>query len=859
MDLKFRIPIIIYFLIFLLGTSCISKKEKSTVFEFSNDLDRIWIGPDFWANRIQDWQINDGKLICTTSANNRNLQLITYHLDSTSNYFKIRSSLGFTDATREKSGWIGIRFAGKGEFKDYRDDAIYGKGIDVGITTDNTFFIGDLNVPFQYKSNEEGYILELEGKENEDKFIVTGSLLNGNSQDKLASFTFDSLQAENIFGNIGFISSFVEEISFNNDASAWFSDISLIGDKIVHQPDHAYGPILFTQYTLSKETLKLSAQFPPVSTSDNEFATLEIYDSTRQEWINPIESALDPDSRNATFKVESWQFEDQVPYRVAYTYSDYNGDLIDSFFEGVIQPDPINKNEIKVAAFTGNNDLGFPDNDLIENVKKHDPDLLFFSGDQIYEGVGGFGVQRTPVDMAILDYLRKWYQFGWIYRDLIKSRPSVAITDDHDVFHGNIWGANGKAVPAGLTGTEAQDQGGYKMPTRFVNMVQKTQTSHLPDPYDPRPVEQGINVYYTDLTYGGISFAILEDRKFKSGPTPLLPEGKIWNGWFQNPDFDPKTQSDHPDAKLLGDRQLEFLHNWSADWSGGVWMKALLSQTIFANVATLPEEEVHDQNVPKLRILAKDEYAPNDKLVADMDSNGWPKSGRDEALRIIRKGFAVHIAGDQHLGSTIQYGIDEYGDAGYAICVPSVSNVWPRRWYPPIDEKDNVSNGPTYTGDFEDGFGNKMTVLAVSNPEFTGRQPSRLYDRATGYGIITFQKDTRTISMANWPRDADPTDLETGPYEGWPVEINQLDNYLPSKHLLLATIKTTGIENPVVRVMDEETKEIIYTIRTLGNTFDAPINRKGIFTVLVGDPDSEMKEVKGLVPGENLSVEIEFE
>ena len=40
--------------------------------------------------------------------------------------------------------------------------------------------------------------------------------------------------------------------------------------------------------------------------------------------------------------------------------------------------------------------------------------------------------------------------------------------------------------------------------------MQRTQTSNLPDPYDPAPIDQGINVAYTSLLYGGVSFAIVE-------------------------------------------------------------------------------------------------------------------------------------------------------------------------------------------------------------------------------------------------------------------------------------------------------------------------------------------------------------
>ena len=32
--------------------------------DFSESLDGTWIGPEFWANRLQDWRINDGRIEC---------------------------------------------------------------------------------------------------------------------------------------------------------------------------------------------------------------------------------------------------------------------------------------------------------------------------------------------------------------------------------------------------------------------------------------------------------------------------------------------------------------------------------------------------------------------------------------------------------------------------------------------------------------------------------------------------------------------------------------------------------------------------------------------------------------------------
>ena len=212
-----------------------------------------------------------------------------------------------------------------------------------------------------------------------------------------------------------------------------------------------------------------------------------------------------------------------------------------------------------------------------------------------------------------------------------------------------------------------------------------------------------------------------------------------------------------PEAVLLGERQLVFLDDWAADWSDGTWMKVVLSQTLFANLATLPASETSDANVPILRIVEPGEYPADDRAVADMDSNGWPRSGRDRALRGMRRGFAVHLAGDQHLGSTLQYGVDTWEDAAYALCVPSIANFFPRRWFPPRPGEGLAPGDPRYAGRFEDGFGNRMTVHAVSNPVRTGREPGALHDMAPGYGIARFSRDDRRVSLEAWPRWADPT------------------------------------------------------------------------------------------------------
>ena len=344
------------------------------------------------------------------------------------------------------------------------------------------------------------------------------------------------------------------------------------------------------------------------------------------------------------------------------------------------------------------------------------------------------------------------------------------------------------------------------------------------------------------MKYAGISFAILEDRKFKSAPKPLLPKAKIHNGWMQNVNFDAAAYADVKGAVLLGDRQLKFLEYWSSDWSENTWMKVVLSQTIFANVATLPYADSHsDVIVPKLRILKKGDYPPDDVVVADFDSNAWPQTGRDKAVRAIRKSFAFHYAGDQHLGSMIQYGVDDFNDAGYAFCVPSISNVWPRRWCPEVEGKKRKKGEPKYTGEYLDGFGNKITVHAISNPVFTGKKPVRLYDRATGYGIVRFNKNTRDVTVECWPRQANPkTDKQ---YDGWPVVINQGDNYLKNANLFLPEIKVSGMKNPVIQVKNEKSNEIVYTLRINGSNYLPKVLEEGLYTIVVGELGTKKEKI----------------
>ena len=754
---------------------------------WDREPDRIWLGASYWANPHQDWRVRDGRLECIRGGHygpwDRNVHLLTWQTTSRSS-LTTRVTVG--KMRHDFTGWAGFRVGARGKLNDYRHNCIYGKGIDAGLRTDGSLFLGNEQAPCRFEGAVQ---LELRLKPDGTRHHGTLRALDDNGG-VLASVE-KGFPSNRVNGNLALV---VHTDSKEREGQVHFADWQVAGGELAGGRQQNWGPILWTQYTLSRGVLKLTAQMVPLAPGDNRTVALE----TRHEgeWHRRAEAPIDPLSRTATFRIADWDDSRDTPYRVTYALKHRDGSE-KCLWNGVVRRDPGDREEVSVAAFTGNKDFAFPNTSIVENVRRHDPDVLFFSGDQLYEDVARFGIKRQPLDIATLDYLRKWYLYGWAFGDLMRDRPTVSIPDDHDVFQGNIWGQGGRKLPEG----KRFNWGGYRMPSRWVNMVERTQTSHLPDPFDPRPVEQGIGVYYTDMVYGRISFAILEDRKFKWGPKS-------------------NAARNHPDeTELLGDRQLAFLRHWAADWRG-CDMKAALSQTVFA--------QAHTHGGFKHR-----------KMDHSRDSNGWPPHARNAALRELRKGFAFMLAGDNHLPTIVHHGIDTWGDAGYSFTVPSIAAGYPRAWRPDQPGRNRRSGMPEYTGQFTSPFGHPITMWAAANPRVWEPKAGDLEimdKKSSGYGLVRFNKKKRDITIECWRLLADLDNPEQGQFPGWPMTVSMADNYGREPVAWLPTVKVLGKRDPVVQVVHEVTDEIIYTLRIRGTTFEPKVFAPGTYTLRAGEP-----------------------
>lgn len=825
----------------LTRSSLAANPEPAPEFRTStvNDLDRVWLGPELWANPMQDWRVKGGRIECVNAAPGRNVHSLTRELVDREGDLKMSVRVARADGpTFAGKGSAGFRIGILGtlgaipELRDVRNNLAFSGGFDAGITAGGVLFFGDVKKAADKALDLKDVTeidLELSAKPEGKAYTLTLIAKDAKSGKALGEAKRADFPAAQLIGNLALVANFgaaqgqdpkkakakaAGENAGPGSGTFAFADWRISGSKVAPRDYMTFGPILFSQYTLSGGVVKLTAQMPPMGESDSQVVKLEL--KRGEEWKEAAEAKIHPQARTATFRLEKWDATQDVPYRLSYQLRFADGRERLSEWWGLIRRDPVDQAQLSVADISCNIHTAFPNTPYVTNVAQLNPDLIAFVGDQFYENCGGFGIQKGPLDAAIIDYLRKWYFHGWTWRHLIKDRPSISLPDDHDVYQGNLWGVGGEAQKT------TQEAGGYQMPAEWVNVVHRTQASHHPDPYDKEPCKQGITNYYGALTYGGVSFAILADRQFKSAPEGNVPPTGDRGDHVIDLNFDPKT-ADIDGLELLGGKQLQFIKEWARDWKGAE-MKAVISQTIFTGMAT-----THGGNREVLR--------------ADYDQNGWPQKARNAALREIRKCFAMHIAGDQHLPAVVHYGIDEHRDAGVAFAGPAVNVGYPR-WWEPTEKVHGRKPEQDILGDFTDHFGHPMTVLAVKNGP---ARPSteiiqNLIEKTSGFGMVRFDKTKRTITIECWPFGSEFGKPGAAQFETWPVVSSQLDQYARKATAQLPRLQITGARKPLVEVMDAK-GELVHAIRVQTREWQPLVFSEGSYTIRVSDPETGKAKV----------------
>jgi hypothetical protein len=194
----------------------------------------------------------------------------------------------------------------------------------------------------------------------------------------------------------------------------------------------------------------------------------------------------------------------------------------------------------------------------------------------------------------------------------------------------------------------------------------------------------------------------------------------------------------------------------------------------------------------------------------------------------------VHLCGDQHLAVVVKHGITDFRDGPYAFTSPALVNTIYGRWWHPLNEQPGPNPVPDsplpWTGDFRDGLGNRLSMLAYANPPDISDEKQR----ADGYGLVRFNKRARRITFECWPRFSDVKQGRPAQFSGWPITVAMDDNDGRDPVAWLPELHFEGARDPVVQIVREESGEVVYTIRVVGDRFQPPVYAPGNHTIRIG-------------------------
>jgi len=142
--------------------------------------------------------------------------------------------------------------------------------------------------------------------------------------------------------------------------------MSTINAQLLNIPEVSRDKVIcFALYTVGNNIMKMTAQLYPLKEGEDRTVRLE----TKQNgsWRQIARTQVVERGWTAVFRVENWDTTKDIEYRVVHGKNAY--------YTGIIRKDPVNKNTIVVAAFTGNSinprhGGDIPKVDIVKNLKK---------------------------------------------------------------------------------------------------------------------------------------------------------------------------------------------------------------------------------------------------------------------------------------------------------------------------------------------------------------------------------------------------------------------------------------------------------------------------------------------------------
>lgn len=625
--------------------------------------------------------------------------------------------------------------------------------------------------PAQRPKNAAAFVLSLEIIPTDDAHCTLRlSSWNSDESRLLSAVELSEVSSDLLQGNLALVAN-----GGKRGAELSFEDWQIGGPRLAQHTERSFGPIAGTLYAHSAGKLKVAVQLIPQGMHGQAVPADMMVGIQKKDTAGSWHSITQPkavssDDYHTLFIIDDWSGNQSAELRACFkdldgTHHTYPfniipepaaGEQIDigtfSCFGSMAQYaqrpfDAPKPDEVLIGRWTKAN-VYHPYAETVSKAQQQDADIFFFTGDQFYEN------RPTAPDGGpnpLEDYLYKFLLWHWAFQDITANYPSILQTDDHDVFHGDLFGEDK------IGNTQTDQHGGYQRSRAFVNMIHKTMTSQNPDTLEPTPSPRsGLTNYYTRFEYGDVSFFVLEDRKFKKGAK--------------------SEDADYPET-YLGELQLQHLRDWCETPMPGK-RKVLVAQTIYAAMS----------------------LDATGNLPYDWDVNALYIEERNEIVQMLGEAKVVILSGDQHLCTFSRLGYathndkskpiqaTEYANGPYQFCAPPGGNVfW--RWFWPnaaLRELTQPESDISYIGGFRDFFGNPFTMLAVVNPERIDLQTNMTRIRLSvtqeeaakgathhyrtnkgdGFGMMRFNSADQAMTVEAWPVYGE------GQYPGFPQVVS---------------------------------------------------------------------------------------
>jgi hypothetical protein len=351
-------------------------------------ITRVWVGPEYHANRLQDWCIRDGRLECVEAAAAyplRAVHLLTHSLSDQPGELRMTVRLGPIESAEKQSTetWACFLIGAGGPHIDYRLTALvhHRAARDGGLlaVVDGTgrvaFRDNERNVkggnmwtitgqrdpkeqPELPATMREGegfgdkvpreVLLEMIARPDGDGHTLTLSARDPSDGRLLSRTMLESEESRLFDGGLALVSHLGPP---GSKRGYWFRDWSISGSKLDAHPERSFGPVLCTQYTLSRGALKLTPQMPPLGKEDTQIAELQVFEAG--SWRTVAIGRLVDHSLTIPFRVEDWQANPDMPFRVVYQLRTDPQTTRVCYWQGTIRHEPYGKDQFVIAAFTG--------------------------------------------------------------------------------------------------------------------------------------------------------------------------------------------------------------------------------------------------------------------------------------------------------------------------------------------------------------------------------------------------------------------------------------------------------------------------------------------------------------------------